>query len=168
MIPSLTTARLTLRGPKDSDAAALGAFLESPRAAWIGGPWPASDAPDWLAHCHAQWAVRGRGQWIVALRLDDTPIGRVGLLDHTDWPEPELAWLLFADFEAQGYAHEAATAARAHANGPLGLPALFSFIEPTNERSRRLAERLGAHHERDVRFQDLDFQVFRHPLGAAA
>lgn len=168
MIPTLTTARLTLRAPNDSDAAALGAFLQSPRAAWIGGPFAATDAPEWLAHGHKMWAEQGRGQWIVARRDDDMPIGRVGLLDHTDWPEPELAWFLFADFEGKGYAHEAVIAARAHANGRLGLPALFSFIEPANARSRRLAGRLGAHHERDTRFRGLDFHIFRHPLGEQA
>lgn len=168
MIPTLYTERLILRGPRDSDAAALGAFLQSPRAAWIGGPWPASDAPGWLEHSRTAWAERGRGQWMVALRTDDTPVGRVGILDHADWHQPELAWFLFAPFEGQGYAHEAAIAARAHANGPLGLPALFSFIEPANARSRCLAERLGARHELDAQFQGMDFHVYRHPFAGAA
>jgi RimJ/RimL family protein N-acetyltransferase len=167
-IPVLTTARLILRGPHDSDAQALAAFLESPRAAWIGGPYQASDAPDWLSHQRDRWAKRGRGSWIAALRDGDFPIGRVGLLDHDGWPEPELAWFLFSGFEGQGYAHEAALAARAHANVTLGLPPLFSFIEPANLRSKALAERLGAVHERDVRFKDHDFRLYRHPAPGAS
>ncbi len=167
-IPVLETARLTLRGPLDSDAPALGAFLESPRAAWIGGPYPAAEAPDWLSYQREKWVALGRGSWIAALRDTGIPIGRVGLLDHDGWEEPELAWFLFAGFEGQGYAHEAALAARAYANGALGLPPLFSFIEPANLRSKALAERLGAVAERDVRFEGLDLRVYRHPAHAGA
>jgi RimJ/RimL family protein N-acetyltransferase len=162
-IPVLTTARLKLRGPKDSDAVALGAFLTSPRAQWIGGPYPAEDAPDWLSHQQDIWNKRGWGSWIAALKDSDTPIGRVGLLDHDGWPEPELAWFLFEGFEGHGYAAEAAIAARAYAAGTLGLSPLFSFVEPANKRSRALAERLGAAHERDASFKGHSFRIYRHP-----
>jgi len=162
-IPTLTSARLTLRGPKGTDAGPLGAFLAGPRAAWIGGPWPETDAADWLAYQQRIWDEHGSGSWIVALRGDDTPIGRIGLLHHAAWAEPELAWFLFDGFEGRGFAHEAAFAARAYAQATLGLPPLFSFIEPANLRSRALAERLGAKPERQVSFQGLDFTVYRHP-----
>ncbi len=162
-IPTLTTARLTLRGPRDSDAAPLGAFLASPRAAWIGGPWPASEAAEWLDWSRTKWATHGHGTWIVALRDDDRPIGRVGLLDHDGWAEPELGWFLFEGFDGQGLAHEAALAARDHARDTLGLPPLFSLIEASNPRSRALAERLGATPEREVDFKGHHFTVYRHP-----
>ncbi len=164
-IPTLTTERLTLRGPKDSDAAPLGAFLASPRAALIGGPWPAAEAADWLAEIASGWAERGCGLWIVALRNDDTPIGRIGLLDHDGLDEPELGWFLFEGFDGHGYAHEAALAARDYAADTLNLPPLFSFIEPTNQRSKTLAERLGAAPERVVDFDGLCLTVYRHPAG---
>jgi RimJ/RimL family protein N-acetyltransferase len=162
-IPTLTTQRLTLRGPKDSDTTALAAFLLSPRAEWIGGPYPDDDAAEWLDWQRAKWAELGRGSWIVALRQTDTPIGRVGLLEHEGWPEPELGWFLFEGYDGQGYAHEAALAARAHATDTLRLPPLFSFIEPSNQRSKALAERLGAVPEREVDFHDLRMTVYRHP-----
>lgn len=162
MIPVIETARLTLRGPLDGDVAPLAAFLTSPRAAWVGGPYPAADAAEWLAYEHERWATLGWGSWIAALP-DNAPIGRIGLLDHEGWAEPELAWFLFDGFEGMGYAHEAALAARSYANGTLGLPPLFSFVAPENLRSRALAERLGAYHERDARFMDLDLRIYRHP-----
>ncbi len=162
-IPTIATERLTLRGPKDSDGTALAAFLSSPRATWIGGPYPADEAPDWLDHQRTIWANRGWGSWIAALGDTDEPIGRVGLLDHDGWPEPELAWFLFDGHEGKGYACEAALAARAHANGALGLPPLFSFIDPANTRSHALALRLGAVHECDARFEGHDFHIYRHP-----
>jgi RimJ/RimL family protein N-acetyltransferase len=166
-IPVLQTARLTLRGPKDSDAGPLGAFLESPRARNIGGPWPASDAPDWLAFTTRRWAERGRGLWFVALKDNDTPIGRIGLLDHSDWHEPELAWFLFAGYDGKGYAYEAALAARSFAADSLKLPPLFSFIEASNARSKALAQRLGAKPERDTIFHETALTVYRHPSSEA-
>jgi RimJ/RimL family protein N-acetyltransferase len=167
VIPTLKTDRLTLRGPKESDAGPFGAFMASPRAAWIGGPYPTADAPDWLAHQQTIWDRRGWGAWIAALSETDAPIGRVGLLDHQGWHEPELAWFLFDGYEGQGYAMEAALAARDQA-ARLGLPPLFSFIEPANLRSRALALRLGARHESDVEFKDHHFHIYRHPAGGAA
>jgi RimJ/RimL family protein N-acetyltransferase len=164
LIPLIQTARLILRAPLPGDAGPLAAFLTGPRASWIGGPYATEAADEWLDYEHERWATLGWGSWIVTLP-DNTPIGRVGLLDHDGWPEPELAWFLFDGYEGQGYAHEATLAARAHANGPLGLPPLFSFVEPANVRSRALAERLGATHERDTTFQDIAFQIYRHPLG---
>lgn len=165
-IPVLETDRLVLRGPLASDAGPLAAFLSSPRATWVGGPYPAEDAELWLDYQQKRWDRLGWGSWIAALP-DNTPIGRIGLLDHEGWPEPELAWFVFAGFEGQGYAREAALAARAYANGPLGLAPLCSFIDPANHRSRGLAERLGAIHERDVRFKNHDFGVYRHPAPEA-
>jgi RimJ/RimL family protein N-acetyltransferase len=161
-IPTLTTARLTLRSPKDGDIAPLAAFLVSPRSAWIGGPYPDDDAAEWLDWQRSQWARLGRGSWIVALRSDDTPIGRVGLLEHDGWEEPELGWFLFEGFDGHGYAHEAALAVRAYAAETLHLPPLFSLIEPTNQRSLALAERLGALPERVVQLDGLALTLYRH------
>jgi RimJ/RimL family protein N-acetyltransferase len=162
LIPVITTARLVLRGPCASDAAPLAAFLTSPRAKWIGGPFPDDDAAEWLDWQRGQWARFALGSWIVALRKDDTPIGRLGVLEHEGWPEPELGWFLFDGHEGQGYAYEAALCARAYVAEALKLPPLFSFIEAANLRSRKLVERLGATHESNVRFDGHDFQVYRH------
>ena len=162
-IPKIETARLVLREPLGSDADPLGTFISSERAIWIGGPYPATDAPDWLAHQRDVWARRGWGSWIATLKNGGTPIGRIGLLEHDGWPEPELAWFLFDGFEGRGYAREAAFAARSYCYATLSLPALFSFIEPGNGRSRKLAQSLGAERERVARFQDIDFDIFRHP-----
>lgn len=166
-IPVVETPRLVLRGPEPRDAAPLGRFMSSQRAKWIGGPYPDADAPAWLAHQQDVWVRRGWGSWIVTLKSDGTAAGRIGLLEHDGWPEPELAWFLFDGFEGQGYAREAALAARDYSNESLGLSPLFSFIEPGNARSRKLAERLGAKRERAARFHDIDFDIYRHPAPEA-
>jgi RimJ/RimL family protein N-acetyltransferase len=72
--------------------------------------------------------------------------------------EPELGWLFLPAAEGQGYAAEAATAARHHALSVLGLPSLVSYIDPANDRSARLAARLGARRDGEVDGAD----VWRH------
>lgn len=166
--PSLTTARLTLRAGRPEDAGPLGRFMESPRAEGIGGPYPASEAAEWIANDAANWETRGCGMWIVTLSASGAAIGRIGALHHQGWPEPELGWHLFDGFEGQGYALEAASAARDHLQDVLGLPPVFSFVEPTNRRSRALAQRLGAVVERQVVFDGVTLDIFRHVKGGAA
>lgn len=168
MIPEVVTERLVLRGPRATDAGPLGRFLAGPRAAWIGGPWPADEATEWLDWQRGEWARHGRGSWIAALRAGGAAVGRVGLLDHDDLDEPELAWLLFDGFEGQGYATEAVAAARDHVTGPAGLPAPVSLIEPRNTRSAALAARLGARDEGPAQFRGMAVRRWRHRDGGAA
>jgi RimJ/RimL family protein N-acetyltransferase len=165
-VPTLITPRLTLRGGLPEDAEALGRFMESPRAAGIGGPYPASDAAAWIASDLNNWATRGTGMWIVTLTATGEPIGRIGALHHPGW-EPELGWHLFDGYEGQGYAFEAASAARDHLQDVLGLPPVFSFVEPTNPRSRALALRMRAVVERQVVFDGVTLDIFRHVKGGA-
>ena len=82
--------------------------------------------------------------WACEAADSGTFMGTVGMFRPLDWPEPELAYALDQPFWAQGFATEAARAARdwMFANFPLGRFA--SFIRPENEPSKRVVERLGA------------------------
>lgn len=162
--PTLITQRLTLRAGRPEDAEPLGRFMESPRAVGIGGPYPASEAAVWIADDAEKWATRGSGMWIVTLTATGEAIGRIGALHHVGW-EPELGWHLFDGFEGQGYAFEAAMAARDHLH--LTLPPVFSFVEPSNPRSRALALRMGAVEERRVEVHGVTLDIFRHRKAGA-
>ena len=168
MIATLITPRLTLRAARAEDAAALGRFISGPRSPGIGGPSPASAAAEWIAHVLGNWQRRGCGLWDITLTAIGEAIGRSGVLHHDGWPEPELAWHLYDGFEEQGFRAEAAAAARDHLQGPLGLPPMFSFVEPPNTRSRGVARRLGAVVERQAEWEGLTFDIFRHRPGASA
>ena len=166
-IPTIETARLILRGPVEADFPTVERFMASPRAAFIGGPvtdrfqaWRGFLAV--LGH----WALRGYGFFTVTLK-DGTLVGRVGLINHIGWHEPELGWHLFDGFEGHGYAAEAAIAARDWAASELGLGPLISHIDADNTRSLALARRLGATHERDTTVLGLPAQVWRHPAPAS-
>ena len=56
---------------------------------------------------------------------------------------PELGWRLARSAWGRGLATEAASAARDDAFKRLALPELISIIHPENERSKRVAVKLG-------------------------
>ena len=63
---------------------------------------------------------------------------------------PEFGWRLARGAWGRGLATEAAGAARDDAFERLGLPELISIIHPENERSRRVATKLGMTIEGEV------------------
>ena len=143
--PTLSTERLTLRmpGPQDFDAQA--AFLASDRSGFVGGPMAAGAAWRALAQMIGHWTLRGFGMWAVTLKGEDRAVGLVGHYFPIDWPEREVGWHIWEPaVEGKGYAYEAAVAARNHAFDSLGRSTAVSYINPANQRSIALAERMGA------------------------
>ncbi|WP_099827055.1 GNAT family N-acetyltransferase [Oceaniglobus indicus] len=144
LIPTVTTDRLTLRAPRESDLPAFAAFRASDRTSFLGGPFDETDSFKQLCAIAGHWQIRGFGRWMVADRTTDEPLGVVGLFFPVHWPEPELAWSVFAAGEGRGVAHESACAARDYAYDSLGMTTLISCIDPANSRSIALARRMGA------------------------
>lgn len=165
-VPVIHTERLVLRAPRGGDLDALAAFYASPRSRWVGGPCTRFDAWMRLTAAIGHWILRGFGMWTVETREAREVAGRVGLLAHDGWPEPELGWHLFDGFEGRGLAHEAALAARRAARELFGRRRPISLIDPDNLRSRRLAERLGARVEREDVVLGHPCLVYRHPAEA--
>ena len=162
--PVIQTARLRLRGPKADDFEYVAAFYADPnRAAGFGGPLKRDDAWRWFALSVGHWCLHGYGFWTVETNEGKT-IGMVGLWNPEGWPEPELGWLLFEGAEGQGYAQEAAEAARRYAYEVLDLPALSSNIIPANTKSKSLATRMGAKYERTYDNVHMgEDELWRHP-----
>ncbi|RAP40859.1 GNAT family N-acetyltransferase [Rhodovulum viride] len=168
VLPVLTTARLTLRGPEPRDFPVLRAFYASDRSSFVGGPKSPEGAWRQLATEIGHWALRGYGRWIVTERETGHTVGMVGLWNPEGWPEPEVAWDLFEGFEGKGYATEAARAARDHAYGALGWPTAISLVNRANTASARVAERLGAVYEGEVTHETYgSIGVYRHPAPEA-
>lgn len=161
-VPTLTTERLTLRGPAEADFDAMRAFGGSPRSAFIGASTDEFEVFRALLAGIGHWALRGYGFFTVVMRDSGEIAGRVGILNYRGWPEPELGWHVFDGFEGRGIAHEAAVAARAWAAKSHGLTRLISLIDASNTRSIALAKRLGATFERDAEVLGLRCQLWRH------
>ena len=162
MIPTLTTPRLTLRGPEARDFPAFRDYFLSERSLYTGGPY--EDAKKaWILFAAelGHWHLHGFGMWTV--ELDGAAIGLVGCWYPEGWPEKEIGWLLWDGFEGHGYAQEAARAVRAHCYGPLGWPTAVSYIHRDNARSIALAERLGCARDDAAVHPNSDALVYRHP-----
>ena len=161
-IPVIQTERLVLREPREADFPAMLAFNDSPRAAFVGGGAPRQQVWRGLLANIGLWALRGHGFFSVDTKAGDF-IGRIGVLFHDGWDEPELGWHLFDGCEGQGYCVEAARAARADYHARLSAKPLISYIDPANPKSEAVARRLGAVAERETVFFDKTINVWRHP-----
>ena len=164
MIPTLETARLTLRPPRLEDFEPYAAFFASDRSICQDGPLNRTGVWKEFATVVGQWALRGYGAWSVEERASGAYVGEAGLFHAAHYPEAEIGWMVLADAEGKGIAHEAAIAVRAFAYGTLGLKTLVSYIDADNARSIPLADRLGATRDADAPLpEDARCLVYRPP-----
>jgi len=160
-IPTLETERLVLRAPNLSDFDVYAQIIASPRARYLT-VMTREDAWYDFAQMVAIWSLRGHGMWSVEAKADGQLLGFVVLGFEPEDPEPELGFIFTENGEGHGYAFEAATAARSFAFEQLGWETLASFVVKGNERSQRLAERLGATLEREIIEEGGVTLVYRH------
>ena len=126
-VPVLETQRLILREPRLADFDAYADFSASSRADFVGGPMDRAQAWRRFASGIGHWILRGFGLWTIEDKTTGAVAGRTGLIAHEGWPETELGWQIYDGFEGQGYAHEAAMAARHQAYHVMGLPPMISL-----------------------------------------
>ena len=72
----------------------------------------------------------------------------------------EVGWVLGRRYWGRGFATEAARAALHHAFSALGARRVISLIHPDNERSIRVAERLGERFDRRVELSGTPHHVY--------
>lgn len=169
-IPEIETDRLRMRLPRMADLSAHAEFRASDRSKGVGGPYDYPSSFHHLAGIIGQWQLRGYSRWMVTDKSTGEPYGVVGVYHPEDWPEPEIGWSIYANGEGKGIAHEAALATRDFVYSTLGWTRIVSLIMDGNDRSIRLAERLGCRQEGDP-FVHSDLgklNVWVHPEPGAA
>ncbi|MBK0400722.1 GNAT family N-acetyltransferase [Limibaculum sp. M0105] len=168
-IPVITTERLRLRAPRVEDFEPYAAFYASDRSVYQSGPLDRIRAWRDFASCAGLWAIRGYGAWAIEDRETGDYLGEVGLYHPINYAEPELGWMVVPRAEGRGVAFEASLAARNWAWQARGLGPLISYIDHGNDRSIRLAERLGAVLDRTAPLPQGEDPclAFRHPDFAA-
>lgn len=145
--PELPGKRVRLRGPRADDADALLALfadLEVMRY-WSRPPMTTrGEAEGFIVEVGERFARREMINWMVASRDDDTVVGTCSL-SHFDARDrlAEVGYALRSDCWGRGLAGEAVAIALAWGFGHLGLRRIDASIDPRNERSRRLLQRLG-------------------------
>jgi RimJ/RimL family protein N-acetyltransferase len=161
---TLETPRLVLRPPVDADAAPLMEIHQNPdvmKYVLIGNP-AAGILAAWrsIALMVGHWHLRGYGQWTVIDRADGHVIGRVGLWNPEGWPGLELGWVIRRERWGQGLATEAASTALQWTWDHVETDHVISLIQAGNERSIRVAEKLGERYERTEIVSGSPLQVY--------
>jgi RimJ/RimL family protein N-acetyltransferase len=157
----LETERLCLRPPTLQDAEALLGLFGDPEV-MRGLGKEAISAPEgaqvMIESGIDGWKADGVGPFLIeTAAVNRQVVGQAGLMifDTRGWTpssrsaagtyaQPELGWALIRDHWGHGYATEAAAAIREWAYRLRSLDRLVSLISPDNDRSQRVARRLGA------------------------
>jgi RimJ/RimL family protein N-acetyltransferase len=155
----LRTARLLLRRWRDEDEAAMAQINRDPEVGrYLNRPVDASAVAAFFAQIVGHWEEHGYGPWAlesVEPGLEGRFLGFAGLAHVPPFlsaagTAPELGWRLGRAAWGRGLATEAALAARDDALGRLALPEFISIIHPMNERSRRVAIKLGMARQQQI------------------
>ncbi len=159
------TERLLLRQwrVEDFDAYA-GYYADEATARFAGGVVDRDQAWRRPAAEIGHWALRGYGYWAAVERESQAFVGGAGLLFPDGWPELELGYWIMPNMQGRGYATEAGVKSRDYAWKVVGAKTLVSYIDPANEPSKRVAERLGARFDKTIDLRSLGpHDVYRYP-----
>ncbi|MEL6360478.1 MAG: GNAT family N-acetyltransferase [Pseudomonadota bacterium] len=161
----LQTDRLIMRQWRETDFDVYADYYSNPKTArFVGGQKSRDLAWRHMASLVGHWELKGFGQWCVEERASKSVVGCVGLWEPEGWPELEVGYWLTEAAQGKGYATESATQARDFAYDRLGAVTLVSYIDPANEPSKRVAERMGAQFEETIELLSLGPHcVYRHP-----
>ncbi|MDG1430989.1 MAG: GNAT family N-acetyltransferase [Paracoccaceae bacterium] len=162
-IPVLETQRLVLRGPEPEDYPNFKATFSSYRSRYMGGPLSAYES--WMLYAAeiGHWEIHGFGMWMIHLKDTDETVGMAGGWFPAQWPEKELAWIIWPDQSGKGYALEATDRVRMYFYDNLGWEGAVSYVDPKNLEAIRLAERLGATKDKSGKSVDGHDVCYRHP-----
>ena len=146
------TDRLLLRRWRVGDAAAFAAINADPevmRFIGRGHVLGRGLSDDLIVRFEREWDERGFGLWAVSLR-DDPDAALLGFCGLTVpmflpavLPAVEVGWRLARSAWGRGYATEAARAAVDVGFAEHGLAEIIAIVDPENERSLRVGEKLG-------------------------
>jgi RimJ/RimL family protein N-acetyltransferase len=166
-VTTIETERLLLRPPLAEDVDALApmyADREVMRYLGDGRVLTRAQTERSVQRMIDAWAADGFGLFTVVRKQDGAVIGRVGLIvwnpetwqttraDSEGPTELEVGYTLGRPYWGQGYATEAAGAARDFALERLGARRLIALIIHGNDASANVARKLGFAHERDIVF----------------
>lgn len=158
----IETERLRLRQLTISDHAAFDTLFsdEEVMKSSDDGPLDTNEVGVWMKR-QIDVYEKNNGVEMLAIETKSTSevIGYCGLTQFRDiggLPEVEIGYRLTRKFWGYGYATKAACAVRDYAFSALNLPRLVALIEPINERSIRVARKLGMNCEKEVMMEGYD------------
>lgn len=169
IVPTLTTARLTLRPFTLEDAPALHRLAAAPG---IMQYFPTPEPPDLarveriIARQIGEWDERGYAWWAVTLPADGTLIGWCGLQYLPDTGETEVGYLLGRAWWGNGYATEAARASVAYGFEHFDFGEIIGITHPDNIASQNVLKKCDMQFTAATRYFNMD--CFRFAVSRAA
>jgi RimJ/RimL family protein N-acetyltransferase len=164
----IETDRLILRPLTTAD---LDEFVEMhamPDVMRTMGAFDRSAALTRLERNEHEWDERGHGLVAILERASGRFLGRSGLKYWPQFEETEVGWVLRPDVWGHGFATEAARACVDWGFQALEVPYLTAMIVPDNERSIRVATRLGMQPIRSDLLMELPVVVYAIERGDAS
>lgn len=159
----LETARLILRPPRPGDGAVINAaVLESINELRPWMPWAANtptddDSETWCRNAHAKFVTRAELPMTLYLKESGTFVGGSGL-HRIEWKVPrfEIGYWVRTSLAGKGYISEAVETLTNFAFESLSARRVEIRMDDRNDRSWRVAERLGFQLEGILRNDDRD------------
>lgn len=148
----LETERLILRLFDPDDAPFILTLLNEPSfLRYIGDKKVRTldDARQYILNGpRASYERHGFGLYQVELKDSHTPAGMCGLLKRDELPDPDIGFAFLPDYWNKGFASEAANAVLNDARERLKLARILAIVNPDNDASIKLLEKLGFRFER--------------------
>lgn len=162
----IQTERLTLRQLGSNDAAFIVELLNEPSFIQnIGdrGVRTLADAENYLENGPiTSYARNGFGLLAVTLNETGETIGMCGLIKRDVLDDVDIGYALLPRFWSKGYALEATKGTMKFAKEVVGLKRVVAIVDPANEGSIRVLEKLGMTFEKMVKLSadDIDLKLF--------
>ncbi len=149
----LETERLILRPYEMTDLDAIHAVLgDASIMQHYPAPFTRAQSRQWIVNNLARYRDDGFGLWVMESKETGRLVGNCGpvrrVIDGV--VEVEVGWHVHREHQRQGLATEAAAECCRYAFDDLRLPSVISLIRPENVPSRRVAEKLGMHVEKEI------------------
>jgi ribosomal-protein-alanine N-acetyltransferase len=149
----LETERLILRFQKVTDIDPLVDLWTDPQVTrHLGGPRDRDQVRSSFAETAKNPTAEQYDLWPVIEKETGTLIGHCGLLekDIEGRAEIELIYIFTSSAWGRGFATEIGAALKRYAFKQLGIDRLIALIEPGNQASEGVAQKLGMHLEKEV------------------
>ena len=158
------TPRLILRYFTHDDLNKLAPILADPQVMYFSARGVQTKEQtqkfiNWMLYSYQE---DGFGLYAVIHKEDQQLIGFCGLLVWflKQQREVEIGYRFATKYWGKGLGSEAAIAVRDYAWNTLNLNRLICIIQPENNRSIRVAEKMGMKYERNTVFMDLDVRIY--------
>lgn len=159
----LSTQRLELSKITLNDAGFLLELMND--KAWIQnigdrGIHNLEDAENYIRETFFKsYETYGFGFYVISLKSTGEAIGTAGLIDREGIEGVEVGYGLLPAYRGKGYAFEATQAIFNYAKSELNIEKVVAIVNPNNEKSIFLLERLGLRFEKMIQFPGEEKEV---------